>query len=163
MEDAGWGLHLFCWVPLPLVVPPFGDYNARAGKAESRLSARSAMIHTGDHRPCAILPLCSEFTAQKRRRPEGRFTGPVHLFCQQNTRRSKLHIACSDFFKSQSALIALLLLSKSNPLRWASIWFWAQSRKKIDFTHLLHDKLTDRQGVGLSIFIYRMQKLVAPQ
>ena len=55
MEDAGWGLHLFCWVPLPLVVPPFGDYNARAGKAESRLSARSAMIHTGDHRPCAIL------------------------------------------------------------------------------------------------------------
>ena len=108
-------------------------------------------------------PLCSEFTAQKRRRPEGRFAGPVHLFCQQNTRRSKLHIACSDFFKSQSALIALLLLSKSNPLRWASIWFWAQSRKKIDFTHLLHDKLTDRQGVGLSIFIYRMQKLVAPQ
>ena len=55
-------------------------------------------------------------------------------------RRSKLHIACSDFFKSQSALIALLLLSKSNPLRWASIWFWAQSRKKIDFTHLLHQK-----------------------
>jgi len=41
------------------------------------------------------------------------------------------------FFKSQSALIALLLLSKSNPLRWASIWFWAQSQKKIDFTHLL--------------------------
>ena len=38
-------------------------------------------------------------------------------------RRSKLHIACSDFFKSQSALIALLLLSKSNPRRWASIWF----------------------------------------
>ena len=27
------------------------------------------------------------------------------------------------FFKSQSALILLLLLSKSNPLRWASIWF----------------------------------------
>ena len=53
-------------------------------------------------------------------------------------RRSKLHIACSDFFKSQSALIALLLLSKSNPLRWASIWFWAQSRKKIDFAALVH-------------------------
>ena len=29
------------------------------------------------------------------------------------------------FFKSQSALIAPLLLSKSDPLRWASIWFWA--------------------------------------
>jgi len=27
------------------------------------------------------------------------------------------------FFKSQSALMPLLLLSKSNPLRWASIWF----------------------------------------
>ena len=55
-------------------------------------------------------------------------------------RRSKLHIACSDFFQSQSALIALLLLSKSNPLRWASIWFWTQSRKKIDFNPLLQRK-----------------------
>ena len=27
------------------------------------------------------------------------------------------------FFKRQSALMPLLLLSKSNPLRWASIWF----------------------------------------
>ena len=27
------------------------------------------------------------------------------------------------FFKSQSVLMPLLLLSKSNPLRWASIWF----------------------------------------
>ena len=31
-------------------------------------------------------------------------------------RRSKRHIVCSDFFKSQSALILLLLLSKSQPL-----------------------------------------------
>ena len=31
-------------------------------------------------------------------------------------RRSKLCIACSDFFKSQSALTPLLLLSKSQPL-----------------------------------------------
>ena len=62
-------------------------------------------------------------------------------FCHIEPRRSKLHIACSDFFKSQSALIALLLLSKSNPLRWASIWFWAQSRKKIDLTHLLQHVL----------------------
>ncbi len=41
-------------------------------------------------------------------------------------RRSKLYIACSDFLclwqKSQSALMPLLLLSKSKPLRWASIW-----------------------------------------
>ena len=28
------------------------------------------------------------------------------------------------FFKSQSAFILLLLLSKSNPLGWASVWFW---------------------------------------
>ena len=27
------------------------------------------------------------------------------------------------FFKSQSALMPLLLLSKSQPLRWAAIWF----------------------------------------
>ena len=54
--------------------PPFGDFNARAGKAESRLSARSAL--GGRHwRPT---PLCnspplrgSEFTAHSRRGPEG--------------------------------------------------------------------------------------------
>ena len=41
--------------------------------------------------------------------------------------RSKLYIACSDFLcKNQSALTPLLLLSKSNPLRWASIWFLVQ-------------------------------------
>ncbi|MCI6257158.1 MAG: hypothetical protein MR648_11225, partial [Clostridiales bacterium] len=28
------------------------------------------------------------------------------------------------YFISQSALMPLLLLSKSNPLRWASIWFF---------------------------------------
>ncbi len=27
------------------------------------------------------------------------------------------------FFKSQSALILLLLLSKPDPLRWAPVWF----------------------------------------
>ena len=39
-------------------------------------------------------------------------------------RRSKLHIACSDFLrlrqKSQSALIPLLLLSNPQPLRWGA-------------------------------------------
>ena len=43
-------------------------------------------------------------------------------------RRRKLHIACGDFLclrqKSHLALISLRLLSKSNPLRWASIWFF---------------------------------------
>ena len=33
------------------------------------------------------------------------------------------------FYKSQSKLTPLLLLSKSNPLRWASIWFWVQAWK----------------------------------
>ena len=33
------------------------------------------------------------------------------------------------YFISQSALTPLLLLSKSNPLRWASIWVWVQTRK----------------------------------
>ena len=33
------------------------------------------------------------------------------------------------FYKSQSALTPRLLLSKSNPLRWASIWFWVQTWK----------------------------------
>ena len=66
----------------------------------------------------------------------------VKLYFFVNTR----HVGAScislapTFFKSQSALIALLLLSKSNPLRWASIWFWAQSRKKIDFNPLLHNR-----------------------
>ena len=40
--------------------------------------------------------------------------------------RSKLYIACSEFFLIQSALMPLLLLSKSKPLRWASIWFSVQ-------------------------------------
>ena len=42
-------------------------------------------------------------------------------------RRSKLHIACSDFFiKSQSALIPLLLLSNRDSLRWICGWFWGR-------------------------------------
>ncbi len=50
-----------------------------------------------------------------------------HLYCCDVPRRSKLRIACSDFFKSQSALAPLLLLSKLNPLRWASILFCSNS------------------------------------
>ena len=40
--------------------------------------------------------------------------------------RSKLYIACSGFYKSQSAHMPLLFLSQSNPLRWASVLFWMQ-------------------------------------
>ena len=40
-------------------------------------------------------------------------------------RRSKFCIACSGFFyKSQSVLTPLLLLSKPDPLRWAPVWVW---------------------------------------
>ena len=42
---------------------------------------------------------------------------------------SVMSLAPTYFFISQSALILLRLLSKSNPLRWASIWFWVQSWK----------------------------------
>ena len=35
------------------------------------------------------------------------------------------------YFISQSALILLLLLSKSNPLRWASIWFFGTDLKVV--------------------------------
>ena len=34
------------------------------------------------------------------------------------------------FYKSQSALTPLLLLPKSNPLRWAPIWSLAKTQKR---------------------------------
>ena len=43
------------------------------------------------------------------------------------------HVAADDisfaatFFKSHLSLILPRLLSKSNPLRWASIWSWEQT------------------------------------
>lgn len=83
-----------------------------------------------------------------------------YRFYSADAHRSKLHIACSDFCKSQSAFIALLLLSKLNPLRWISIWFWAQSRKKIDLPHLLQDKLTGYTwGVVYQLFLLNIQNL----
>ena len=43
-------------------------------------------------------------------------------------RRRGLHIVRDDFFsKSHLSLIPLLLLSKLNPLHWASVWFWLQT------------------------------------
>ena len=54
--------------------------------------------------------------SERNRRPGGgTWRGDVR---SPAPRRSKLCIACSDFFyKSQSALTPLLLFSKSNPLR----------------------------------------------
>ena len=51
---------------------------------------------------------------------EGRGIYSVAMF---HVGASVISLAPTFFFKSQSALILLLLLSKSNPLRWASIWF----------------------------------------
>ena len=45
----------------------------------------------------------------------------------RTTRRRGRHIVRGDFFcKSHLSLILSRLLPKSNPLRWASIWFWAR-------------------------------------
>ena len=47
----------------------------------------------------------------------------------EHTSEQALYRLLRLFCKSQSALMPLLLLSKSNPLRWASIWFWVQTWK----------------------------------
>lgn len=52
-----------------------------------------------------------------------RITYACHCGYQAGPSRHKLHIAYSDF-SSRYALIPLLLLSKSDPLRWAPIWLW---------------------------------------
>ena len=39
----------------------------------------------------------------------------------------RLRRAFSFYCKAHRALILLLLASKSNPLHWASIWFWVQT------------------------------------
>ena len=59
------------------------------------------------------------------------------------------------FYKSQSALMPLLLLSKSKPLCWASIWFWAQAWKQ---RHLYGCDVTRRCGrhtVHDDVFFFR--------
>ena len=76
-------------------------------------------------------------------------------------RRSKLHIACSDFLcpgqKSQSALIPLLLLSKSNPLRWASIW--ASLMRSINSVSPLVPRRS-KLHIACSVFLCLRQKNV---
>ena len=88
-----------------------------------------------------------------------------HSLCRGSfqTRSTRLRVcffsvifACSDFLclrqKSRSALIPLLLLSKSNPLCWASIWFWGprpwrtsyRSRRRFFLQNNLHLSLISR-------------------
>ena len=51
--------------------------------------------------------------------------------------RRKRHIACDEFLcftsKTRPALILLLLLSKPNPLRWASVWLWKRPFHEIEY------------------------------
>jgi len=56
------------------------------------------------------------------------------------------------FFKNQSALMPLLLLSKSNPLRWASIWFWQVLWLTASIVVGYHTK-TDRTRRVQSVFV----------
>ena len=58
-------------------------------------------------------------------RPESLHLESVHAF---HVGASCISLA-PTFFKSQSALIPLLLLSKSQPLRWVVIWFWVRTGK----------------------------------
>ena len=59
-------------------------------------------------------------------------------------------ISLAATFSCHRALIMLRLLSKSNPLRWASIWFWVRAWVRI--AYLLHR--------GKSLWtIYRSQRL----
>ena len=46
----------------------------------------------------------------------------VQRLCQQSSSEQASHRLLPH--SCESSLAALLLLSKSNPLRWASIWFW---------------------------------------
>ena len=63
-------------------------------------------------------------------------------------RRRGLHIVRDDFFlrsKSHLSLISSLLLSKSNPLCWASIWFFNKR-------NLLSPQMKNRPTGGFFIF-----------
>ena len=53
----------------------------------------------------------------------------IHSVLMFHVGASDIKLAPIFFCKSQSTLTPLLLLSKSNPLRWAAIWFWARIRK----------------------------------
>ena len=67
-------------------------------------------------------PLCTHPPLEAR-------NAELYEYWCPNARRRGLHIVRDDFFmlrsKSHLSLISSLLLPKSNPLRWASIWFFA--------------------------------------
>ena len=60
-------------------------------------------------------------------------------FCPCHVGASFISLALI-LFKNQSALIPLLLLSKSNPLRWASIWVFLALKVNFNLLFLLKDR-----------------------
>ena len=65
----------------------------------------------------------------------------VQRWCQQSSSEQASHRSLPH--SCESSLAALLLLSKSNPLRWASIWFWNWRQGLSPYcirTDLVHDQ-----------------------
>ena len=71
--------------------------------------------------------------------PQG-FQGCIFFGNKRQVGASFVSLAPIFFCKSQSTLTPLLLLSKSNPLRWASIWFWVQAWKLLASILLRYSK-----------------------
>ena len=65
------------------------------------------------------------------------------------------------YFISQSALTPLLLLSKSNPLRWASIWVWVQTRK-LRHLYCLDEPPQSKLCIACSGFLFFAQNISLP-
>ena len=65
------------------------------------------------------------------------------------------------FYKSQSKLTPLLLLSKSNPLHWASIWFWVQTWKLLA-SILLRCSTSEQTSYRLLRLFYKSQSALTP-
>ena len=62
------------------------------------------------------------------------------------------------YFISQSAIMPLLLLSKSNPLRWASIWLFLS----LDISVLYrHSYQKNGDPLGVAVFLPGVTRLEA--
>ena len=55
-------------------------------------------------------------------------------------------------------LLPLLLLSKSNPLRWASIWFWVQTYRLRIYTAVLFPKRKTSAKADVFLLGFRRPK-----
>ena len=77
-------------------------------------------------------------------------------------RRRGLHIVRDDFFiKSHRSFIPSLLLSKSNPLRWASIWFmYSPESGSIYGVAMLHKKALARASAFFIYLLFNFNYLI---